>query len=216
MEENNNPFYNPNNGAQDNQQSSSDTQPADNGQTQSEHTGYEQPGLQRPQDQPLPNNQQLNNQQGYPQNNQGQYGQQGYQQNYSQNQQYNQNPYGYNQYNQNPYNQNQYQNQEPKGSNAMAVASLVCGIIGLLISCCWFISLPLSITSIVLGIIVLRKNKEGRALAIIGIIIGAATILICIILVAFSAYMMTGNNEFSNYYKEFYNEIYNDVESSVY
>jgi hypothetical protein len=209
MEENNNPFYNSDN---DNKQpDSSDTPAVDNGQSQSEHTGYEQPGYQNPQDQPLPNNQQ-----GYPENNQEQYGQQGYQQNYSQDQQYDQNPYGYNQYNQNPYGQNQYQYQEPKGSNAMAVASLVCGIVGLLISCCAFISLPLSITSIVLGIIVLKKNKEGRSLAIIGIIIGAATVLICFILIAFSAFMINGNSEFSNYYREFYNQIYNDAESSVY
>ena len=213
MEDNNNPFYNPNNN-QDNQPTGPDPQPVDNGQTQSEHTGYEQPGSQKPQDQPLPNNQQPYNPQDYPPNNQGQYGQPGYQQDYYQNQQYNQN--SYNQYNQNPYGQNPYQYQEPKGSNSMAVASLVCGIISLLISCCWFISLPLSITSIVLGIIVLKKNKEGRSLAIIGIIIGAATIVICIILVAFSALMFSGNNEFSNYYKEFYNEFYNDVESSVY
>jgi hypothetical protein len=205
MEENNNPFYNPNNGNQDNQ-------PVDHGQTQSEHTGYEQPGVQQQQDQPLSNNQQQNNQQGYPQSNQGQYGQQ----NYSQNQQYNQNPYGYNQYNQNPYGQNQYQYQEPKGSNAMAVASLICGIVGLLMSCCWFISLPLSITSVVLGIIVLKKKKEGRTLAIIGIILGAATILLCILLVVFSAYMYSSNSGFMNYYKDFYNEIYNDVDTSIY
>lgn len=207
MEENNNPFYN-SDGDQDKQPLSSDTNEADNGQTQSEHTGYEQPGYSQ-------NNQGQYGQQDYSQNNQGQYGQQVYQQNNSQNQQYNQNPYGYNQYNQNPYDQNSYQNREPKGSNSMAVASLVCGIVSLLISCCWFISLPLSITGIVLGIIVLKKNKEGRSLAIIGIIIGAATIVICILLVAFSAYMFS-NNEFVNYYQEFYKEFYNDVEPSVY
>jgi hypothetical protein len=212
MEENNNPYNNPNNQSQDNQPVGSNQQPDDRGQTQSEHTGYEQPGVQQPQDQSWSNNQQSNNLQGYPQNNQGQYGQQ----NYSQNQQYNQNPYGYNQYSQNPYNQNQYQYQEPKGSNAMAVASLVCGIVALLISCCWFISLPLSITSVVLGIIVLNKKKEGRTLAIIGIILGAATILICILLVALSAYMYSNNSGFMNYYKEFYKDIYNDIDSSIY
>lgn len=209
MEENNNSFYNPDNDNQDNQPAGSDPQSV---QAQSEHTGYEQPGYQIPQDQSLQNNQQPNDSQGYPQNSQGQYGQQ----NYSQNQQYNQNPYGYDQYNQNPYGQNPYQNQEPKGSNAMAVASLVCGIIGLLISCCWFISIPLSITSIVLGIIVLKNKKEGKSLATVGIIIGAATILICVFLVIVSTYMFSNNSEFMNYYKDFYNEFYNGVESSVY
>lgn len=208
MEENNNPLYNSDNGNQDNQPVGSDPQSV---QAQSEHTGYEQPGFQQTQDQPMQNNPQPNDLQGYPQN-QGQYGQQ----NYSQNQQYNQNPYGYNQYNHNPYGQNEYQSQEPKGSNAMAVASLVCSIIGLLISCCWFISLPLSITSIVLGIIVLKNNKEGRNLAIVGIIIGAATILICIFLVLLSVYLFSGNSDFMDYYKEFYNQLYNEAESSVY
>ncbi len=200
MEENNNSINNSDNGNNEKQPFGSDAPVVDNGQAQSEHTGYEQPGYQQPQ----------------PQNNQGQYGQPGYPQNYSQNQQYNQNPYGYNPNNQNPYGQNPYQYQEPKGSNAMAVASLVCSIVSLLLSCCWFISLPLSIASIVLGIIVLNKKKEGRTLAIIGIIIGAATIVICIILVAFTTYAMYGNNEFSNYYKEFYQEIYNNTESSIY
>ena len=165
-------------------------------------------------------NDQTGNQQPYGQHQQPQYqspdwmnGQ------YNQNQQNNQNqPYDQNQqYNQNPYNQqyySQYQPNQPQ-NNGMAIGALVCGILGFLLSCCWFISLPLSIISIILGIIVLKKNKAGRTMAIIGIILGAITVIIAIGVIAVSVFSFS-SGEFGNLYQQYYDEITREIDPSVY
>lgn len=89
----------------------------------------------------------------------------------------------------------------------MAVGSLICGIIGFILSCClWYIAIPLSIAGLVLGILVLKNKKGGKTLAIIGIILCAITIIIGI----FAAIMLiavASNPEFSNLYQDMLNEI---------
>ena len=158
---------------------------------------------------------QPNNQQDYQQSN----GQPNYQQP-QQEQQPNgqnfqqQNPNGYQQYNQNPYQTNQYQYgqyqqyQTPvqPQSNGMAVGALICGILGILLSCClWYISIPLSIVGLVLGILVLKKKKGGKSLAIIGIVLCAISILIGIF-VAIVVIAVFTNPEFSSMYDEILRE----------
>ena len=134
-------------------------------------------------------------------------------------QQFNQNPYQNNPYQNNQYQNNQYQynpNQQYQPvqpqSNGMAIGSLICGIIGLLLSCCfWYIALPLSIAGIVLGILVIKKKKGGKTMAIIGIVLSSITVVIGIF-AAIMVIMIASNPEFSSFYEEFYNEI----QSSVY
>lgn len=158
---------------------------------------------------------QQNNQPGYPQANgqpsdqqpqqeQPQYGQN--------NQQYN--PNGYQQYNQNPYQNNQYQYgqyqqyQEPvqPQSNGMAVGSLICGILGILLSCClWYIAIPLAIAGLVLGILVIKNKKGGKNLAIVGIILSAISIVIGIVAAIMVIAVLT-NPEFSSMYNEILQE----------
>jgi prepilin-type processing-associated H-X9-DG protein len=57
------------------------------------------------------------------------------------------------------------------GRNGLAVASVICGSIGVL-------CLPLGIVGIILGIIALTRSKTGRGLAIAGIVTGAIGLLI--------------------------------------
>ncbi len=144
----------------------------------------EQPNYQQPQQEQQPNGQ-----------------------NYQQN-----NPNGYQQYNQNPYQNNQYgqyqQYQTPvqPQSNGMAVGALICGILGILLSCClWYVSIPLSIVGLVLGILVMKNKKGGKPLAIIGIVLCSISILIGI----FAAIMVIAvftNPEFSSMYDEILRE----------
>lgn len=71
------------------------------------------------------------------------------------------------------------------GPIGYSIASLVCGILGLLCCCCGFFGLILSAAGVILGIISLNKNCEGKGMAIAGIVcggIGAAFTLITIIL----------------------------------
>lgn len=137
----------------------------------------------------------------------------------------NQNPYQQSAPNQNTYQQygtpqNQYQQnyvqygeyQEPKKSNGMAIGSMVCGIISILISCCWYIGLPLAIVSIVLGIIVLKNKKDGKGMAIAGIVLSGITVIIAI--VAIIGVVFLANNE--SFMDEFYKGFYEGLESSNY
>ena len=66
---------------------------------------------------------------------------------------------------QQPYGQSQPYYGQPYGQgqqsgNGMAVASLVLGIIGIVIFCLWYLSLPCAIVGLILG--VTSKNRVGR------------------------------------------------------
>jgi hypothetical protein len=72
----------------------------------------------------------------------------------------------------------------------VSVASLVCGIIAMICSVFWVLSLPLGIIAIVLGalgwIATSREpQREGRYQAIGGLITGAIGVLVGIISIAF-------------------------------
>lgn len=69
---------------------------------------------------------------------------------------------------------------EEKKSSGLSIASLVCGIVALV---CCFLTIPLSITSIVLGIISLSKKNSGKGMAIGGIATSAVSIIFYIIIV---------------------------------
>lgn len=88
----------------------------------------------------------------------------------------------------------------------LGIASMVCGIISL-IGCCglWYVSIPLAIVAIVLGIVQIVKN-EARGMAIAGIVCGAVgAILSILIIVGAVAFMSSGlyqeiMNEYGSYY----------------
>lgn len=83
--------------------------------------------------------------------------------------------------------------QEPQsnggGSNGMAIASMVCGIVGLVLACCisGWIGLILGIVALVLGILHNKNNgKSGMATAgivcgIIAIALGLVSVIITVI-----------------------------------
>lgn len=63
----------------------------------------------------------------------------------------------------------------------MAIGSLVCGIVSVVLCCAWYLALPISIVGIVLGIMTIKNNKDGRTMAIIGIILGGLGVIIGIL-----------------------------------
>ncbi|MDX6259510.1 MAG: hypothetical protein QOH84_1198 [Kribbellaceae bacterium] len=134
---------------------------------------------------------------------QPQYGQPGYgqpqQPGYGQSPQYGQAPgygqpqYGQGQYGQGQYGQGQYgQGQAPAAygygypgaqtnkSNALAIASLVCGLGGLVIG----ISAPLGVILGIIALVQIKKRKEsGTAMAVVGIVVGGLITLLGIVLI---------------------------------
>jgi hypothetical protein len=78
----------------------------------------------------------------------------------------------------------------PQGGKGMAIASMVLGIVGMVLCCIWYISIPCAIVGLVLGIMHNKKNtKSGMATAgivcsIIAIILAVAIIVLAAIGVA--------------------------------
>lgn len=69
-------------------------------------------------------------------------------------------------------------------SKALAIVSMVCGIVGIFFFWCGFLSIPLGIAAIVTGFIALSKIKQGQAdghgFALAGLITGGVAIVLTI------------------------------------
>jgi len=71
-------------------------------------------------------------------------------------------------------------------SAGLAIASMVCGIVSLVLVCLWFISLPTSIVAIVLGKVakgqIRRGEASGQGMATAGIVCGSVALTIYMVL----------------------------------
>jgi len=79
-----------------------------------------------------------------------------------------------------------YSSPGPQQSQGLAVGALVCGIISIVSVCVWFLSIPLGIVAVILGIIGKGKAQRGEAggqgLAKAGLILGAIGVVLSIVL----------------------------------
>lgn len=69
---------------------------------------------------------------------------------------------------------------ENKNTNGLTIASLVLGIISLVLWCMWFLSIPCAILALIFGILGLKKPGKGMAIA--GVITSAIALAIWILL----------------------------------
>ena len=76
-------------------------------------------------------------------------------------------------------NTNNTPEEEKKG---FSVASLVLGILSLVLFCFWYISLPCAIIAIILGAI--GRKKGGKGMGTAGIVLGIISIVLIIIILA--------------------------------
>lgn len=143
---------------------------------------------------------QINNQ-GY---NQQQTGQYQYNQPNYQSQNFNQQQSQQYQYGGPMYQQPYHNQQDPNNVSGMAIASLVCGIVGILINCCtaWYISLPLAIVGLVMGILTVKNNRGGRTMAIVGIILSSIAALIGIVVLIGCIVVSSNRSLFDQLYNE--------------
>ena len=158
---------------------------------QYDQASYNQQQITQPQYNQPQNNQPQYNQQQYnqPQYNQPQYNQPQYNQPPYNQPQYNQTsfaqvPYGQMQNNQAPYMQpGQMGRQVPFFSQTpgvaheehigMAVGAIACSIASLVLCSLWFISILLAAAGIVMGVICLRNQSDGKEMAIAAVIAGS-------------------------------------------
>lgn len=64
------------------------------------------------------------------------------------------------------------------------IASLVLGIVSIVLWCMWYISIPCSILALIFGIIGIKKH--GKGLAIAGLVTGVISLVIWVLLFAFA------------------------------
>ncbi|MFT3982565.1 MAG: DUF4190 domain-containing protein [Lachnospiraceae bacterium] len=82
------------------------------------------------------------------------------------------------------YNYQQPVDTEPPvsgGNIGFSITSLVCGILSILCCCAWYLSIILAVVAIVFGILSLKKNADGRTMAIAGLITGGLGLVLSII-----------------------------------
>ena len=91
----------------------------------------------------------------------------------------------------------------------MAIASMICGIVGLTLSCCMgVLGVAVAVVGLVLGILVLRNHKDGKNMAIAGIVLSGISLLIGVI--AIIGVIFLANNQ------TFWDELRIQMENSYY
>lgn len=63
---------------------------------------------------------------------------------------------------------------EANESKGLSIASMVLGIISVVLCCVWWISIPCSILAIIFGIV--GKKRGGKGMAIAGLVLGIIAI----------------------------------------
>ena len=135
-----------------------------------------------------------------------------YGQSYQQPQQsYQSQPYQAPQYSAQPYQASPYDMQDQtKRSSGLAIASMVCGILSVVICCGMWISWILSVVAIILGAVSLSKRQGGRGMAIAGIITAVFGLLLSIGFFIFAYAVGQAGNSFDSSYSYYYN-YYDDI-----
>lgn len=133
-------------------------------------------------------------------------------QSYQQPQQpYQSQPYQAPQYSAQPYQASPYDMQDqPKRSSGLAIASMVCGILSVVICCGMWVSWILSVVAIILGAVSLSKRQGGRGMAIAGIITAVFGLLLSIGFFIFAYAVGQAGNSFDSSYSYYYN-YYDDI-----
>ncbi len=87
-------------------------------------------------------------------------------------------------YDQQGYNQQYIPPQQQDPTPGFSIAALVTGILALLLACClnkW--DLIFALPAIVFGILGLKKEPNGKGMAIAGIVLGAIALIIIIVII---------------------------------
>lgn len=74
--------------------------------------------------------------------------------------------------------------QEQKAT--LSIVSLVCGIVGIVVSCCCCLGPVAGVAAIITGVLSIKKQAPGKGMSIAGIITGAIAVLIYLVLMIIS------------------------------
>lgn len=118
-------------------------------------------------------------------------------------------PSYYSDYQQNSYNQPTYSADPypPQSSTpGLSIAGMICGILSLLTCCFYYIGLPLAILGLIFSIIGMKRNANGKGMAIAGIVTSAISLAIAIIMLII---VLVAANSSPYFYYEFENWLEN-------
>ena len=77
---------------------------------------------------------------------------------------------------------------EPQKSSGLAVASMILGIIGFVLGCCVFVSIPCAVLGLILGIgamiSIANGTGSGKGMAVSGIIMSLLTLVFVVLTIA--------------------------------
>lgn len=104
---------------------------------------------------------------------------------------------------------NQYGNEPPQGKGK-AIAALVLGIVAIVFACCCtYIGIICGVLAVIFGILEIKKNGEGKAMAIAGTICGGIGALVGLVTTIIN-FVNISNGE-----NELYNTLMSQLEGAI-
>lgn len=80
-------------------------------------------------------------------------------------------------------------------NKGFSIASMVLGIISIVLFCIWYLSIPCAILAIIFGIVGMKKGGKGMAIA--GLVLGIIAVAIVLIFVIFVGSALTSISSLS-------------------
>ena len=84
----------------------------------------------------------------------------------------------------------------------LSIAGMICGILSLLTCCFYYIGLPLAVLGLIFSIIGMKRNANGKGMAVAGIVTSAITLAIIVIMLII---VLVAANSSPYFYYEFEN-----------
>ena len=81
---------------------------------------------------------------------------------------------------------------QSNGGAGLAIASMVLGIVALVLSCClYYVSIPCGILSIIFAAVSIRGNKAGKGMAIAGLVCSIISLIPAVIVMTTGAALLS-------------------------
>ncbi len=100
--------------------------------------------------------------------------------------------------------------QAPEKMNPFSIASMVCGILSILLCCTGILSIPLGALGILFAILTRRIGKSMPSASIAGIALSCAGVLFGLAMGAYVIYLIATDPEYRDIYEDTYEYYYNE------
>ena len=98
----------------------------------------------------------------------------------------------------------QYQQPAPNppltGTPGFGTASMILGIVAVVLSCIYYLSLPCAIVGLILGIVSLKRGTAGKKMAIAGIITSSISFILVVVWLFIIGMLVLSSDFFYDYY----------------